>query len=644
MLAFLNIYKINFKLMLKKISFLVLCAITFLSFPNMMKAEGLEIQITKIEATSHQDYQISWKVLEGGVYYPEKEYSCSYKSSVRNSDLSNVKEVNVGLHSGDNSHKINISTGDWKDSVRYGEYIYFNIFCQSQDNSQTGESGIKSSSFDLKDPIYFISPKDGDSYYYNTFLRIDLGKNISEDKIDVYYIENYSVDKGERTNSKSVWGPLTNNTSNWNANSYGENKLNVMVRYRNERGNIDLFGIYSGTYYVEDQRKLEILTPKEGDIYKIGDTMTIEYDFYPAVETNQPLTLYQLYKGDELIDDFLSVVEGKWKIGANLEPGNDYRIRGQLSGPKAYSGYFSIVKNEDYFLKFDVNSSLVWNKEYTTKITSSCSGNPKSLWLVVEEKNDEGWYLVYPLTEFSYNPNTYRINYEGIISNQDNYKYHFQGNNVKFVVPSELTGLEWGSLAIEVYVDGGGKMQVTQLATNKRSEKYRNFKAGKYRLYATFSGGNGCDIYDFSDYIYISDTSTQVPVNNISQKSISNNNVLKNRLKGKILLKVEDKGKAYYVNPQNETIHYLGRPTDAFRVMREQGLGISEKNFNSFNGYASSNLAGRILLRVEAKGEAYYVDPSNFKLHYLGRPTDAFNVMRNLGLGISNSDFDSLGN
>jgi len=114
------------------------------------------------------------------------------------------------------------------------------------------------------------------------------------------------------------------------------------------------------------------------------------------------------------------------------------------------------------------------------------------------------------------------------------------------------------------------------------------------------------------------------------------------RLSGRILLQVEDSGEAWYVNPVNKNRYFLGRPSDAFRVMRELGLGISEKNFNSFNGVAPKNLSGRILLRVEANGEAYYVNPVDLKLHFLNRPADAFSVMRNLGLGITNKNLEKI--
>ena len=111
-------------------------------------------------------------------------------------------------------------------------------------------------------------------------------------------------------------------------------------------------------------------------------------------------------------------------------------------------------------------------------------------------------------------------------------------------------------------------------------------------------------------------------------------------LKGRILLQVQDKGQAWYVNPLNNNRYYLGRPNDAYAVMRSLGLGVSNFDLNSYLVKAPFSLAGRILLKVQDKGQAYYVDPQELKLYYLGRPEDAYRVMRNKGLGISNHDLN----
>lgn len=172
---------------------------------------------------------------------------------------------------------------------------------------------------------------------------------------------------------------------------------------------------------------------------------------------------------------------------------------------------------------------------------------------------------------------------------------------------------------------------------------------------------------------------------------------LEEKLKGKILLQVEEKGEAWYVSPHNFERYYLGRPDDAFVLMQVLGMGITNDDLGKikiaheyFSGadsdgdgipdaveksigtdlhnsdtdgdhYSdmeellsdynpkgeglieidkklSKKLAGQILLQVEGGGEAWYVNPDNLKRYFLGRPGDAFELMRRLGLGISNTD------
>jgi len=118
--------------------------------------------------------------------------------------------------------------------------------------------------------------------------------------------------------------------------------------------------------------------------------------------------------------------------------------------------------------------------------------------------------------------------------------------------------------------------------------------------------------------------------------------VFSKKLAGRILLQVESKGEGWYVNPTDNKRYFLGRPADAFNAMRELGLGVSNKDFDSFKGYAPKRLSGKILLKVEDSGKAYYVNPVDLKIHYLGKPSDAFSVMRNLGLGVSNGDIKKI--
>jgi len=116
-------------------------------------------------------------------------------------------------------------------------------------------------------------------------------------------------------------------------------------------------------------------------------------------------------------------------------------------------------------------------------------------------------------------------------------------------------------------------------------------------------------------------------------------NSLNDRLAGRIILAVQNRGEAYWINPVDKLAYYLGRPADAFTIMRNHGLGINEEDFKSFNNFgAPKRLSGRILIRPHANGEAYYVNPLDLRLWFLGGPLSAFNAMKHFGLGVSNAD------
>lgn len=110
---------------------------------------------------------------------------------------------------------------------------------------------------------------------------------------------------------------------------------------------------------------------------------------------------------------------------------------------------------------------------------------------------------------------------------------------------------------------------------------------------------------------------------------------------GYILLQVENNGEAWYLYPDTSSRFFLGRPTDAFAIMKKLALGARHSYIEQTTTFPA-RLAGQILLDVDNNGEAYYIYPQNLQKYYLGNPTDAFNIMRKLGLGIKNTDLATI--
>lgn len=113
------------------------------------------------------------------------------------------------------------------------------------------------------------------------------------------------------------------------------------------------------------------------------------------------------------------------------------------------------------------------------------------------------------------------------------------------------------------------------------------------------------------------------------------------RLSGRILLQVEENGEAWYMNPSDQKRYFLSSPDKAFALMRDLGLGATHDFLTTHSVYPD-HVLGKILIDVDDLGRAYYISPSDRLAYYLGSPAEAFSVMRKLGLGISNNDIRKL--
>lgn len=140
----------------------------------------------------------------------------------------------------------------------------------------------------------------------------------------------------------------------------------------------------------------------------------------------------------------------------------------------------------------------------------------------------------------------------------------------------------------------------------------------------------------------------QIPDRLIDQK-------LSQRLSGRILLQVEERGEAWYVRTGDLKRYYLADGNSAYAIMRYFSLGITNSDLAKLPSVASvedmnqsssvcsvnpmaNRLKGKILLQVEKNGEAWYVDPIKCRAIYMADGNSAYQIMRYLGLGITNND------
>lgn len=179
---------------------------------------------------------------------------------------------------------------------------------------------------------------------------------------------------------------------------------------------------------------------------------------------------------------------------------------------------------------------------------------------------------------------------------------------------------------------------------------------------------------------------------------VSNLSKLAGKLKGYILLQVESLGEAWYVDPKTAVRHYLKNGEAALVIMRKSGVGISDLNLDKLpiglvadpkaldsdsdglpdkleealgtdsndkdsddDGYVdgaevrsgydplgagkaavdrkfADKQKGKILIQVESRGEAWYVNPKDGKRYYLPNGASAYSLMRNLGMGITDDN------
>ncbi|MCK4540061.1 hypothetical protein KAU09_02825 [Candidatus Parcubacteria bacterium] len=177
---------------------------------------------------------------------------------------------------------------------------------------------------------------------------------------------------------------------------------------------------------------------------------------------------------------------------------------------------------------------------------------------------------------------------------------------------------------------------------------------------------------------------------------------LGDKLSGRILLQVESRGEAWYVDTASRKRYYMKDGETAYEMLRKFGLGITNEDLNKIpigldnrfdewdydgdlipdkmeealgtdmydrdsdgdgyddgeevlgsynplgagkteiNNTLTGKLKGKILLQVESRGEAWYLNPDDRRRYYMKDGESAYEIMRFLSLGITDENLEKI--
>jgi len=127
-----------------------------------------------------------------------------------------------------------------------------------------------------------------------------------------------------------------------------------------------------------------------------------------------------------------------------------------------------------------------------------------------------------------------------------------------------------------------------------------------------------------------------------AQAAVSN--PLAVRLSGRIILAVQGNGGAWYVDPVNLKRYPITTPYNIFSLV---GVGVSNEDLAKIPLAGSKDVGdknfvarvkGKILLQVQGRGQAWYVNPLDGKKYALDSTANILSLIKKFGLGISNAN------
>ena len=356
---------------------------------------------------------------------------------------------------------------------------------------------------------------------------------------------------------------------------------------------------------------------------------------------------------------------------------------------------------------------------YTVSWSSPCKASSYSVWLAQDQASGDERISLQPLNDVKYSPFTKVFNYF----------QPFDSGLAVVTIPEFYGFLQYydfgpydkETYVMYVYTKPDAAITVAEKGPRATIDDLIVYPYGRYRFYVTLwsQPSAGCNAWGYSDYFSISsvsgETSTVPQTNTIEPKESSVIPIVKpksvaantdatliRRLTGRILLQVESKGEAWYVDGKTQQRFYLKDGSTAYEALRKFGTGVTDtdlakipigiesraviadtdgdglddkleeaigtdparadtdsdgypdgvelKSGNNPRGVGklSSNIAfasklkGKILLQVQGRGQAWYVNPNDGKRYYMKDGNSAYQIMKYLSLGITNDNLHKI--
>ncbi len=116
---------------------------------------------------------------------------------------------------------------------------------------------------------------------------------------------------------------------------------------------------------------------------------------------------------------------------------------------------------------------------------------------------------------------------------------------------------------------------------------------------------------------------------------------IEDKLKGKILIQIESKGEAWYLNPSDLKRYHIDHSPASWQLLKRLSTKIKTDDWQKIKENIPSEYWGKFLL-IEDIGNILYISPNSGKIYTLTNPADIFTLLQKTGLGISNKDLKQI--